>query len=751
MRIRAQLIIMAVAVLLPVLLATGLAIQKIREDARESALRGLRETVRATVLTVDREVQGSLSALKALGNSKSLETRDFEDFYRQASALNQLPDVWTLLLDPTGAQVLNTLVPFGTPSPAPASLERVSKVIATQQPQITDLFVGPVSRNLVTTIYAPAAAAGGKAFVVAQAFSVNHWKKTALQGSLPPSWIVAVIDRNGKFISRSHRTEELLGQPARPELVAAAAASHEGMIRHRTLEGTESYDVFAHSALTGWTIAVAAPVAVIDAAAADAMYWSLLGMVLALTAAIVAVVFFAQRFASAIESARTAAVALGRGDKPRPLQATVTEISELNRALIDAGALLHSERNFRQAAEAERERLLENETRAREGAQAENVAKDQFLAMLGHELRNPLAAISGATALLETGVPDQAASARYLEIIRRQNGHLGRIVDDLLDVSRLAAGKIVLERRPLDLADCITKCVDALRATKGAAGHVIEVDASPVWVDGDAARIEQIVNNLITNALKFSPPQSVVEVKVAIEGGRAVVKISDRGAGMTPELLQRIFEPFVQGPPPANGVQSGLGIGLALVRQLIKLHGGEVEVTSPGPGHGSIFCFCLPIVAAGHAEPVRRGLVPLAGRTIVLVEDNADARATMADLLRAFGYRIVEVAHGAGALPAVLAAQPDLVITDIGLPDIDGYEVARRLRANPVTRTVPLVALTGYGQLGDREAATRAGFDAHLVKPVSPEDLVETIERMLVGSDGRGAENFGALSTTVPL
>ena len=733
MRIRSQLIVIAVAVLLPVLLATGMAIEKIREGAREAALRGLHETVRATVLTVDRDVQSSLSALKVLGNSENLETRNFEDFYRKAAALNQLPDVWTLLLDSTGTQVLNTAVPFDTPLPPPlrAAQERVSEVLSTQQPSITNLYVGPIAGELLTTFYVPAAAAGGRSFVVAQAFSVDHWKRTAFQRSLPPSWIVAVIDRNGKFIFRSHKTDELLGQSARPELVAAAAASSEGLIRHQTLEDIESYDAFAHSSLTGWTIAVAAPVAMVEAAAADAVYWSLLGIVLALSVAITVIVFFAQRFVSAIDSARTAAVALGRGEKPEPRQGAVAEINELNDALIDAGALLASERNFRQAAESERERLLENETRAREAAQAQNVAKDQFLAMLGHEIRNPMAAISGATALLETGALDQAGSERYLGIIRRQNGHLGRIVDDLLDVSRLVAGKIVLERRPLDLADCITGCVDALRATDGAAGHIIEIDSSSVWVDGDASRIEQIVNNLITNALKFSPPRSKVQVKVGIEGGRAVVKISDRGAGMTPELLQRIFEPFVQGPAPANGAQSGLGIGLALVRQLVKLHEGEVEVTSPGPGHGSIFCFYLPIVAARHAEPVRRGLVPLAGRTIVLVEDNADARATMGDLLRVFGYRIIEVANGTGVLPTVLAAQPDLVITDIGLPDIDGYEVARRLRADPATRTVPLIALTGFGQLGDREAAERAGFDAHLVKPVSPEELVETIERLV--------------------
>ena len=731
MRIRTQLFLMAAAVLIPVVLASGIAIEKIRDGEREAAMRGLTETVRATALIVDREVQGSLSGLKALGNSENLDMRDFKAFYRQAAALNQMPNVWTLLLDRTGTQVVNTAVPYGTPPPAPIAGGRAAQVIATQQPLITDLLLEPVTEKLLTSIYVPAVAAGGNAFVVAQAFSVEHWKKTALHKELPADWVVAVIDRNGRFIWRSHRSDELLGQQAKSELVAAAAASHDGLIRHNTIEGIDSYDAFAHSSLTGWTIAVAAPVASVEAAATRAVRLALVGMLLALGAAVLAVAAFGKRFITAIEGARAGAEALGRGEKPQPLKSAVAEVTELNRALVDAGTLLDAERRSRQAAEAERQHLLTNETLARETAQAQNVAKDQFLAMLGHELRTPLAAISGATALLEISGPDTVGADRYLDIIRRQNSHLGHIVNDLLDVSRLMAGKIMLERQALNLADCVNSCVDALRTTDRAASYRIAVQSHPVWISGDSSRIEQILNNLLTNALKFSPQGSEIRISVHEEAGRALVSVQDSGAGLTPELLQRVFEPFVQGPPPANRAQSGLGIGLALVRQLVALHGGEVQAVSPGLDQGSTFSFWLPSIAAVQVTTARQGTVLPGKRRIVYVEDNADARATMAELLRLFGYEVTEVADGASALPAVLAVQPDLVIMDIGLPDMDGYEVARGLRADPGSSAVPLIALTGYGQLRDKEAAAMAGFDAHLVKPVDPDDLVATIEGVL--------------------
>ncbi|MEO5658805.1 MAG: response regulator [Polaromonas sp.] len=362
---------------------------------------------------------------------------------------------------------------------------------------------------------------------------------------------------------------------------------------------------------------------------------------------------------------------------------------------------------------------------------AENEAKDQFLALLGHELRNPLAAIASATAVLRMSGPGTSGSERYIEIISRQNRYLAHIVDDLLDVSRLMAGKIDLKKEPLDMADCVNKCVEALRDMEPAAGHKVTVQASSVWFSGDALRIDQVLNNLLINALKFSEPGGEVTVTVRDDEGRGVVTVQDAGVGVESELLDRVFDPFVQGPATANRVQSGLGIGLALVRQLVRLHGGNAEAASAGVNQGSIFSFWVPTIAAQLAPTSDR--VPAVPRQhrLVYVEDNADARTTMSELLRLFSYEVIEVADGESALQEVLEAQPGAVIIDIGLPDINGYEVARRLRAEPLTRSIALIALTGYGQLSDKKTAQLAGFDAHLVKPADLDEIVKTIEKLL--------------------
>ena len=281
------------------------------------------------------------------------------------------------------------------------------------------------------------------------------------------------------------------------------------------------------------------------------------------------------------------------------------------------------------------------------------------------------------------------------------------------------------------MADCVSYSVEALRATERAASYKITVHASSVWFSGDAVRIEQILNNLLTNALKFSEPDGDVTVTVREEAGKAVVTVQDAGVGIAPELLPRVFEPFVQGPAPANRLQSGLGIGLALARQLVRLHGGDVEAASAGINQGSIFSFWVPAIAAQLPEDNGRVAGAPKQRKLVYVEDNADARTTMAELLRLLGYEVIEVADGTSTLPEVLAAQPDAVLMDIGLPDIDGYEVARRLRADPLTRSIPLIALTGYGQFRDQQAASLAGFNAHLVKPAASQAIVQAIEEVL--------------------
>ena len=594
MRIRSHIVLMATAIALPLSVAGAIALQQILDGEREAAQRGLRETVRATALIIDREVQSSLTGLNILGYSVNLETGDLQAFYRQAVNLDRKPNVWTLLLDEQGRMLVNTGVAFGPQTGPPVAAEAVQKVLANQQPLVTGVVTGALTGKMLTGVYTPVAAKGGKALVLAQEFTVEHWKETALHARLPPTWVVAVIDTQGRFIARSMGADAMLGRQARPELVAAAAASSDGLIRHATLEGVDSYDAFTHSSLTGWTIAVAAPVNTIEGAARKATQVALLGMVGALALALLAAAAFGRRFVNAIEHAGLAAVALGKGAIPQVAPTSIEEVDVLNRYLVEAGGLLEQERHSRQLAEAERERLLGSETLARQAAEDENIAKDRFLAMLGHELRNPLAAITGAALVLERNGFSDPRQERFVSIIQRQNKHLTRIVNDLLDVSRLISGKLVLDRRPLDLAACVLACAEALRLTERGAAFTLRVDAHPVWIEGDAVRLEQVLNNLITNAFKFSPAGGEIRVDVGEDGPRAMVRVTDEGSGMAPALVPRVFDPFFQGPALSGYLQSGMGIGLALVKQLVELHGGEVEACSAGPGKGSVFTFWIP-------------------------------------------------------------------------------------------------------------------------------------------------------------
>jgi signal transduction histidine kinase len=551
-----------------------------------------------------------------------------------------------------------------------------------------------------------------------------------------------VIDRTGKFIWRSHHTDQYVGRSARPELVAAAAASHSGLIRHSTLEGIDSYDAFTHSELTGWTIAVAAPVPTIEASATQAVAWLSAGVVMAFGVALLVATLLSRMLLGALEAASSAARALGRGEAPQPPRTSVLEVNALNDALHDAARLLILEKSARGSAERERERLLENERTARAAAQDENVAKDRFLALLGHELRNPLAAIAGASDVLARGPQDPPTQQRFVALIQRQNRHLKRIVDDLLEVSRMLSGKIVLDAHPLDLADCVRSCIESLRATDRASHFRWQVRTEPVWVCGDPVRLEQIVNNLVVNAMQFSPPDGEILVTVTTEASHAVLEVADSGPGIAPELQARIFEPFVQGPPVAGRPSSGLGIGLSLVRQLVQLHDGKVSVRSSGAGTGSTFVVRFPRVveppastaAATQAGASAPGAV-CAGQ-VLLVDDNIDAREATAALVRSLGYDVSEAGDADGAMQSAATHVPDVVVMDLGLPGKSGFQVATEMKALPSMRHIPLIALSGYGRERDRAAALAAGFNEHLVKPVTLAKLARVIEAQLTLRQG---------------
>ncbi|HEY2775886.1 MAG TPA: ATP-binding protein [Candidatus Binatia bacterium] len=372
-----------------------------------------------------------------------------------------------------------------------------------------------------------------------------------------------------------------------------------------------------------------------------------------------------------------------------------------------------------------------------EQARAVNHAQADFLALLAHELRNPLAAISSAAQLLAVARSDEERTLPE-SVIQRQVAHLARLVDELMDTARASAGDIALERRPVILGEAVERALDLLRAGMNPAWHVIEVDADEVSVDADPQRLEQIVLELVGNAIKYTPAGRRIRIIVRDEGEKASLRVEDEGVGIAPSALPKIFGLFVQSQRTADRVAGGLGIGLTLVRMLVELHGGSVEASSEGPGRGSVFTVRLPVADVAGTAPSYGPAPSATSRRILIVEDNDDARQMLRVLLERQGHEVFEAADGAEGLRMAINLQPDLAFIDIGLPIFNGYELARLIRES--TGSGRLIALTGYGQPEDRQRSRGAGFDDHLVKPVTPRRLLDVLAK--AEDDEAGGERW---------
>jgi CheY-like chemotaxis protein/two-component sensor histidine kinase len=351
--------------------------------------------------------------------------------------------------------------------------------------------------------------------------------------------------------------------------------------------------------------------------------------------------------------------------------------------------------------------------------------------MLGHELRNPLSAVRNAVA---TATIDDARRARALAIADRQLRQLGLLIDDLLDVARVTLGHITLKKERVALQDVVERAVEAVRPMILERGHALRVATppAPTRADVDAGRVEQIVTNLLTNACKYTDPGGTITVELERSGPDAVVRVRDTGIGIAPEVLPRVFELFAQAERTLDRAQGGLGVGLTISRNLAQLHGGTIDARSGGLGRGSEFVVRLPVAPTDAAEaaarPATNGGVPDAPRKRVLVvDDHPDVAESLVMLLELLGHRVASVSDGPLAIAAARDQRPDLMLVDIGLPRMDGYEVARIVRADPALAGVVLIALTGYGTAEDRARSRAAGFDHHLVKPVPVDALRDLV------------------------
>jgi len=381
-------------------------------------------------------------------------------------------------------------------------------------------------------------------------------------------------------------------------------------------------------------------------------------------------------------------------------------------------------------------RELFEATSNRDRAEHDNRTKDEFLAMLAHELRTPLGAIANAVRVLERARVEGEHAARAHTVIARQVGHISQLITDLLDVERVVSGKIRLQRQPLDLAEAVRRAV-ATFTGDAELNRRIDISTDPVWIDADAVRIEQVLTNIVSNAVKYTPPDGRIRVTLRADGDDAVLTVEDLGFGISPALLPFIFDMYVQADRTLDRARGGLGIGLPLVRRLVGLHGGSITAASAGEGQGSTFTIRLKQIPPGRtvvlSPPLERRATQRQ-RRVLLIEDSADAREMLRMMLELAGHEVYDAADGPTGLQLLNVVQPDVGIIDINLPAMDGYQVARRIREEPHGRGMLLLALSGLDAPGDMIRSVEYGFDHYLVKPIDPDQLTRLLTGPAEGS-----------------
>ena len=373
--------------------------------------------------------------------------------------------------------------------------------------------------------------------------------------------------------------------------------------------------------------------------------------------------------------------------------------------------------------------------RNRDRAERDSRSKGEFLAMLGHELRTPLSAINNAVRVIELADCKGEPATRAHEVIARQVGHIKQLINDLLDVERVVSGKIRLQRQPLDMAEAVRRAIATLTSDVEL-DREIELSTEPAWVDADPVRLEQVLTNIVANAVKYTPSGARIRIALRADGNDVVLTVEDTGFGISPRLLPFIFDMYVQADRTLDRAQGGLGIGLTLVRRLVELHGGTIVAASDGEGHGSTFTIRLAQISAARgsaavsAPPERRARP----RRVLLIEDSEDAREMLRMMLELAGHLVYDAADGIRGLQLLDVVRPDAAIIDIGLPGMDGYQIAKRIREQPHGRGMLLLALTGYDSAGDAARASEHGFDYHLIKPVDPDHLARLLSEAAEGS-----------------
>jgi signal transduction histidine kinase len=677
--------------------------------------RSMLELARALSSAVDAEHDGAAAALAGIAHAPALKAGDLRAFHevarQQAAAQSQWLGI--TLADEQGRLLVRTMAPFAPAAGTVVDPVSLRRAIDGHEPVAGNLARGHSGRYAFP-VRVPVNLPDGRRYVLSAVIEPGRIVNVIGRQRVPEDWIIAVMDGGGNRVARSREHERYVGGAASPSLQQLMRSGPEGTGDSKTIDGTEVRTAYTRSSRWGWTVVVSAPIESLRYPLLQGAVVYAAGLALSLAACIAVASILARRIVRRIDRLVRGAAALGAGTPVQVGPSRIREIEQMGGAL--AAAAEQRDRHERDRSEllASLERAVASQEEALAEAREAGRAKDEFLAVLGHELRNPLSPIVASLDLMD--LRGDPGAQRERAVMRRQVSHLKRLVDDLLDVSRIASGKLTLDLRPVDLADIARQSVAAV------AGMRVTLEApESLWVRGDDSRLAQVLGNLLSNAARFGGGEAAVTLKA--EGTNARLTVSDRGVGMSPELLARVFEPFYQAPQQLARRTGGLGLGLAIVRKIVELHGGHVSAHSTGLGQGSTFDVVLPLAQPAVAAPAAAGNSVASGLRVLLVDDNEDAARASALMLRHIGLD-VRVAHTAhDALVTYGEHNIDAALLDIGLPDMDGYALAAALRSAAGGRALRLVALTGYGQKSDVDRAAAAGFDLHLTKPASLDDL----------------------------
>ena len=750
------LIALIVLATVPLVLIAGVLVARQSAVQRQAFEKSLLQTALALSVAVDRQLDSYRVMLETLAESEDLQPGRMEAFYTlSARAAAKHGAVFVSLFDSRGTQIFNTLRPAGealpTPLKPPPDMAKDSerppvgdpsalkRVFETGKPATSDLTYGLVAQRLIFVVNIPVLREGKVAYVLNAAFEPAVMTRL-LQENPEFSGVPAVIfDRNGFIVGRWQAADKFVGRRTTAWRDNQKSAD-SGVGIGTTLEGIRMYYSYARSPVTGWGVNIGTPIEQLQSAVQQ--NWLASGLLAAggLALGVLLALMLAARLRKSIVGLADAA---SRGEPPRVEGLATREIAQLQVALAESA-------DAREAQSRERESRLIAEARGAEAAHANRV-KDRFIAVLSHELRNPLAPVRNAVPLLRAlrARHDPATMQTIVDMLDRQTAQLTRLVNDLLDVSRISSGRIEVMRERLDLRSVLRHAVETLMPGLETRRHRLTSDLPqhPVEIVGDHARLSQVVSNLLDNAVKFTPDGGEISVRLRAEaaegrraqgaegmraqGAQAVLTVRDNGSGIPAELQPHIFTAFaVSEAQPAHSRAGGLGLGLSIAKTLAELHGGSLEAHSAGPGHGSEFILRLPLApgvpedTAGKPAAAAAGLP---GRRVLIVDDNADAAAVLSRLLAARGHDTRVVHDGDAALECASAFKPHLVLLDISMPGLDGYQVARRLRAIPGLAKFKIAAVTGWGQETDRAQSREAGFDLHLVKPVELHELLRAL------------------------